>query len=98
MNTHLTVHRSNKREKIKAFFRHRLHQPIPSLELHNPFGTTVRARISEINREVGPELVISNRCHLTQNGEVSLYTATPAPRKAQGSLFDATPARWRDDG
>lgn len=82
--------RRSKRDQLYDHFRERLHQPINSFDLHMQFGTATRARISELNRDPGGDLVIRNHVYLTPGGtEVSLYTAYP-----RHSLFgDIAPDR-----
>jgi hypothetical protein len=88
------AHRKNKRDQLYAHFRERLHQPQNSIELHVRFGTSVRTRISEINRDPDTDIVIRNHTYCTDRGEVSLYTAAP-----RYTLFgDISPERHRDDG
>ena len=88
--------RRNKRDQIREFFAERLHQPLNSMALHIRFGTGVRGRISELNRDPDCPIKISNETKITPQGEVSHYTATP--RRIQESLFgDLTPeARYPD--
>jgi hypothetical protein len=79
------AHRRSKRHLLCFHFRERLHQPQNSLELHVRYGTSVRARISEINSDPNVDIVIRNSTTVTENGEVSLYTAFP-----RHTLFDLT--------
>lgn len=87
------AHRRSKRDLLYDYFRARLHQPQNSLELHIRFGTSVRARISEINNDPGSDLVIKNHTYCTPAGETSLYTAG-----LRYALFDISPKRHRDNG
>jgi len=84
------AHRRSKGAQLHVYFRERLHQPQNSMELHVRFGTSVRARISEINRDPNSDIVIRNLTYCTPAGEVSLYTAAP-----RGSLFGDM-GRYRD--
>jgi hypothetical protein len=93
MATSTTAIRRNKRDLLAEEFRARLHEPISSPELHSKFGSAVRTRISELNRDPDGELLIRNYTYCTPAGEVSIYTATrrptPAPAESE-TLFDMT--------
>jgi hypothetical protein len=94
MNLLTARHRASKRSKLIEFVRARLRQPIPSIELHMRFGTAVRARISEINRDPAGELVIENHTYLNLNDEISSYTASV--RSSPSLVFELPPRPWCD--
>lgn len=53
-------HRQNKKAKIQEFFESRMGQKISSQILHEKFGSSVRTRISELNREASCPIRIVN--------------------------------------
>jgi hypothetical protein len=91
------AHRRSKREQIREFFAERLHQPLNSMALHIRFGTGLRGRISELNRDPDCPITITNQTRTTPDGELSVYTATP--REIPDTLFgDIRVQEHRDDG
>jgi hypothetical protein len=87
-----TTHRRNKRDLLAEFLSAHFHQPISSAELHSKFGSAVRTRISELNRDLDSGITVRNFTYCTPTGEVSLYTASPrrptsAPTPTEESLF-----------
>jgi len=72
--------RQNRRCEILNYFAARLGQHISSAELHRLFGSAFRTRVSEINRDPGAALQISNETGTGVGGEISLYWAEPRGR------------------
>ena len=68
-------HREGKRQQIEAFFRANLFHRFSSMKLHGMFGSAVRSRISEINRDESCSIRILNECCWDQEekAEVSTY-------------------------
>jgi len=71
------THREGKRGQIAEFFLAELGRPFPSPWLHNKFGTSFRARVSEINADPSEQIVIRNENHYDEElgCEVSVYWA-----------------------
>lgn len=68
-------HRQNKKAKIQEFFESRLGQKISSQILHEKFGSSVRTRISELNREASCPIRIVNEYAYDEflKAEISKY-------------------------
>jgi hypothetical protein len=67
-----------KKHRVYQFFERHLGTRFSTTMLHNTFGTAVRTRISEINRDPGSEITIRNwsgvQCAgMTNEREVSEY-------------------------
>jgi hypothetical protein len=70
-------HRERKRTKIEQFFTENLGQWFSTRFLHEHFGSSVRTRISEINRTPDAAITIRNEyCYEPEEArEVSTYWA-----------------------
>jgi hypothetical protein len=71
--------RLSKRQKIRNFFRDCIGVPIGSYSLHGMFGSAVRSRISEINRDPDSPITIKNEVTFQNGEECSLYCAELKP-------------------
>ena len=87
--------RVSKRERIVTFFSGRLGVRYASPHLHAVFGTSFRARISEINADQNAPIHIFNETRSTDSGETSVYWSEV--RSASRPLFPYQPERHRDD-
>jgi len=85
-------HRERKRTKVEEFFLDNIGRRYSSQLLHERFGSSLRTRISEINRDPAASIVIRNHyCYEPELGrEVSVYWS-----EVRGI---APPERHRDDG
>lgn len=70
-------HRASKRARIVAFFLSNIGKRIASPWLHGEFGTSFRARVSEINTDkTSPIILCNENCFDAKLGqEVSVYWA-----------------------
>lgn len=70
-------HRESKRGKIGRLFEDNLGKRFFSARLHNTFGSSFRARVSEINADPLSPITIFNEYHFDAeaNAEVSCYWA-----------------------
>jgi hypothetical protein len=76
--THLQfAHRNSKRAKIEAFFLANLGRRFSSPSLHIEWGSSFRARVSEINLDPAAPITIKNQFFYDQEAgaEVSFYWA-----------------------
>ncbi len=69
--------RATKREQVREFFTQRLGQQFTSIDLHVRYGTGVKARISELNRDPCCLIVIKNS---TDANDCSIYWAELKPK------------------
>jgi hypothetical protein len=65
--------RGSKREQIAEFFRVHFGERIGSPFLHQVFGSSFRARVSEINADERSPIVIRNRVLVGDGAEISVY-------------------------
>jgi hypothetical protein len=65
--------RISKKKRVYELFREHLYQKFSSYALHEQFGSAVRTRISEINRDPGLDIRIRNRVQVEGNKEISWY-------------------------
>ncbi len=83
--TSTNAHRRSTRSAIAEHLRAHVGEPLNSAELHIRFGSSLRARISELHLDPDSGLLIRDYTHCSEAGEVSIYTATL--RVAQPTLF-----------
>lgn len=70
--------RQTKRRLIEEHFLGNIGTRLSSAELHMTFGTSLRTRISEINRDSGAAITIHNDITVRSGGsEKSTYWAEP---------------------
>lgn len=67
------AHRETKRGQIERYFADHLGELISSRALHMKYGSSVRTRISEINRDQDSSIRIENEVRFTENVEQSTY-------------------------
>jgi len=69
------THRNGKHWKIEQFFEANLGQRFPSDRLHGEWGSSFRARVSEINLDRQSRIVIKNQNFFDEQagGERSFY-------------------------
>lgn len=70
-------HRAKKKTQIEAYFENHLGERLASRDLHYKFGSSVRTRISEINRDPAAEIRIINNHYFdaAEGAEISYYKA-----------------------
>jgi len=61
--------------QIESYFENHLGELISSRALHMKYGSSVRTRISEINRDEHSPIRIENEVRFTENMEQSTYWA-----------------------
>lgn len=69
----IQAHRETKRRVIEKYFMEHLLEPLSSRALHIRYGSSVRTRISEINRDEHSEIRIRNEVIFTEGFEQSSY-------------------------
>lgn len=69
------VIRRTRRLEVLEFFLSNLAVEFSSAFMHERFGTAVRTRISEINRDAKAAIVIRNKVMVEDGREVSVYWA-----------------------
>jgi hypothetical protein len=91
-------HRESKKWKIRQHYAARIGQPQDSQVEHGRFGSSFRARVSEINADSTCPFRIVNTTICTAAGEVSHYVSVWKEKSAQQELFDVLPEQPRDEG
>lgn len=66
-------HRDTKRGQIEKYFAEHLGERISSRAIHMKYGSSVRTRISEINRDSASPIRIKNEVAWTEGMEQSTY-------------------------
>lgn len=79
--------RKSKRTQIAQLFESNLGREFSSAQLHARFGSSVRTRISEINRDGSSRIMIRNSTRIGGGGEYSTYWAEMRQPSAQLNLL-----------
>jgi len=91
-------HRRSKRTRIQQHYAERIGQPQDSRVEHIKWGSSFRARVSEINADSTCPFRIANTTICTAAGEISHYVSVWKEKSGQQELFDVLPAEHRDQG
>lgn len=72
-----TAIRKSKQQLIVEYMTINLGKKFGTMELHIKFGTSFRARVSDINKDEKCPIVIHNDTHVQGQSEASVYWSTP---------------------
>jgi hypothetical protein len=67
--------RKTKKQLVEEFFTENLGKPISSQWLHGVFGSSVRTRISDVNKDPKARVTILNETKVVGDQEQSTYTS-----------------------